>query len=1175
MRIFPPAAMTMSTSHVDSFIQRWAASGAAERANYQLFLSELCDLLEVPRPEPTVAREEDNAYVFEKAVTFHHPDGSSSSGRIDLYRRGCFVLEAKQGSGTDEAEAAPPAALAPKGKAPRGRRGTAVRGTPGWSDAMLAARGQAEQYARALPATEGWPPFLVTVDVGHSFELFADFTGSGKLYLPFPDPARARIRLAELRDPAVRARLRQVWLDPLSLDPARHSARVTREVAVRLAALARSLEAAGHEAEEVAAFLIRCLFTLFAEDVGLLPARSFTALLAELRGQPPSTTQRLLTFLWQDMDHGGFSAVLRGPLLRFNGGLFAQQTALPLTPDQLDLLLEAAHADWRDVEPAIFGTLLERALDPRERHRLGAHYTPRAYVERLVLPTVVEPLRDEWASAHAAAVALARAGKLAAAQDEVKAFHDRLCAVRVLDPACGSGNFLYVTLEHLKRLEGEVFQALADLSGGQQQLYTPGHTVDPHQLLGLEINPRAAAIAEAVLWIGYLQWHFRSRGPQVMPPEPVLKAYGNIQCRDAVLAHDPPVLRRDEEGKPVTRWAEATFKVHPVTGKEVPDEAAQKEIWDYPSARPATWPEADFVVGNPPFLGNKRMRAALGHGYAEALRQAYPDVPATADLVMYWWDRAGAACREGRLRRFGLITTNSVGQVFNRGVLARHLDATPAPLRLLLAIPDHPWVDAAQGAAVRIAMTVAAAATGLDRDAPARLGQVVDEQPGGDHGEVRVALAWQTPDRIHATLTGGADVGSAVPLRANVGLSFQGMNLVGQGFRLSREEVRGLGYDPDTPGALPPVVRPYLNARELTQKPEDRFVIDLFGLTAEQAREQHPALYQWLLERVKPERDQNNRESRRRNWWLFGEPVGKLRATWRGLRRFIVTPETAKHRFFVLAPMELLPDHKLYAICLDDAYTLGVLSSHIAVVFILASGGRMGVGNDPIFNNTRCFDPFPFPDSTPVQRARIAELAEQLDAHRKRQQALHPGLTLTGMYNVLEALREGRLLTPKEKVLHEQGLCSVLRQLHDELDLAVAEAYGWPVDLPEDELLERLVALNRERAAEEARGLVRWLRPEFQHPAAAAAAVQLDTELPEAEEGPAPLAPVARRPWPKKLPEQATALRAALAARPGPATPADLAGGFTGARADRVAELLDALIALGQARQLEDGRVVA
>jgi len=1071
------SALPDSLPALDPFLFRWSAASAAERANYQLFLSELCDLLEVPRPEPTVAEEEKNGYVFEKAVVFHHRDGSTSAGRIDLYKRGCFVLEAKQGG----ERLAPDPLVAARGKA---RRGTALRGTTAWDEAMLAARGQAEQYARALPASEGWPPFLVVVDVGYSFELYADFTGSGKLYLPFPDPQGARLRLHDLRDAGVRQRLRQVWLEPLALDPARHAARVTREMAVRLAALARSLEASGHPAEPVAAFLIRCLFTMFAEDVGLLPAGAFTGLLAEAKGQPPEHLQRFLTFLWTDMDRGGFSALLRGPLLQFNGGLFASPTALPLTGEQLGLLLEAAAADWRDVEPAIFGTLLERALDPRERHRLGAHYTPRAYVERLVVPTVVEPLRAEWAAVQAAAVALARAGKFVAAQDEVKAFHDRLCGVRVLDPACGSGNFLYVTLEHLKRLEGEVFATLADLSGGQQLLYTPGHTVDPHQLLGLELNPRAAAIAEAVLWIGYLQWHFRTRGTGVMPPEPVLKAYGNIECRDAVLESDPPVLRVDGQGRPVTCWDEVTTKIHPVTGQEVPDEAAQQPIWDHPGARPATWPDADFVVGNPPFVGNKRMRGALGHGYTEALRAAYPEVPATADLVMYWWEKAARRCREGRLRQFGLITTNSLTQVFNRGVVAAHLDATP-PVRLRFAIPDHPWVDAELGAAVRIAMTVAAAGDGADE--PPRLGAVVREAPGADPGSLEVELAWQAPDRIHANLTGGADVGRAVPLRANQRLSFQGMNLVGQGFRVSRQEVRDLGYDPDTPGALPPVLRPYLNARELTQKPEDRFVIDFFGFTAEEARAAHPALYQRLLERVKPERDQNNRESRRRNWWLFGEPVGKLRAAWQGLGRYIITPETAKHRFFVKFPVVVAPEHKLIVIPRQDDVTLGILSSRIHCLWAIENGGRLGVGNDPVYNSSLCFETFPFPTGFDLKAkagpegepfAAIAEAAADLDAWREKwlnpegwldweitpeeQNAGFPPRPLPKPEYA--AAWKKRTLT---NLYNEMPAGLKLRQ--EKLDRAVAAAYGWTdytLDMSDEDILRRLLALNLERGAQ-------------------------------------------------------------------------------------------------------------
>ncbi len=400
---------------------------------------------------------------------------------------------------------------------------------------MLKARGQAEHYARALPATEGRPPLLVVVDVGHSLELYSEFTRTGGAYVPFPDPQSHRLRLDRLNEPAVRERLRLAWTDPAALDPAKRSARVTREIAQSLGRLAASLEKSGHSAEAVATFLMRALFTMFAEDVELLPKDSFVNLLKSLHGHPEQFVP-MIEELWGRMKTAGFSTVLREKVRHFNGGLFEQATALPLTADQFELLIEASRADWRDVEPAIFGTLLERALNPRERHRLGAHYTPRAYVERLVVPTVVEPLRAEWEAARAAALTLDRQGKTEEAAAEVQRFHRRLCEVRVLDPACGSGNFLYVTLEHLKRIEGEVLDGLHRLGHEQAALELAGFTVDPHQLLGLEVNPRAAAIAELVLWIGYLQWHFRTRG-RVAPPEHIIKAFHNIECRDAVLAY--------------------------------------------------------------------------------------------------------------------------------------------------------------------------------------------------------------------------------------------------------------------------------------------------------------------------------------------------------------------------------------------------------------------------------------------------------------------------------------------------------------------------------------------------------------------------------------------------------------------------------------------------------------
>jgi len=390
----------MDSTRVESFIARWSQSGGSERGNYQLFLNELVDLIEVERPQPHAVEERDNAYVYERRVNFRHGDGSESHGFIDLYRRGAFVCEAK-----------------------KLRAETDVRGI---DEAMLRARTQAENYARALPAEEGRPPFLMVVDVGRRIELYAEFSRSGATYTPFPDPRSHRIALEDLRRPEIVARLRRLWTDPLALDPARESARVTREIAARLAELARSLEQAGHAPEAVAQFLMRCLFTMFAEDVGLLPRECFRKLLDEHRAQP-ATAMRMLAQLWQDMDGGGFSAVLAGELLRFNGKLFKQHDTLPLDRDQIALLLDAARADWRHVEPAIFGTLLERALDPEERHRLGAHYTPRAYVERLVLPTVIEPLRKEWGEAQAAALTLAAEGKDADAVKELLRFHQRLC----------------------------------------------------------------------------------------------------------------------------------------------------------------------------------------------------------------------------------------------------------------------------------------------------------------------------------------------------------------------------------------------------------------------------------------------------------------------------------------------------------------------------------------------------------------------------------------------------------------------------------------------------------------------------------------------------------------------------------------------------------------------------
>jgi hypothetical protein len=1262
------AAIDATTQAAHDFIARWRGVTASELSTSQSFVIQLCELLGVQPPHPTP----EQSYMFERPITFTHGDGSTSAGRIDCYRRGHFVWESK--------------------KLKDGER-QAAAGSRRFDDALLRARTQAENYARALPATEGRPPFVVVVDVGHVIELYAEFTRSGATYTPFPDPRSHRIRLEQLADPAIRKRLKALWTDPLSLDPSRASARVTREVAAELAELAKSLEAAGHTPHHVAGFLTRCLFSMFAEDVGLLPKSgpeglgSFVHLLRQHREQPATLTQMLKIF-WAGMDAGGFNAAIAADVLRFNGKLFKGAAAdgyvLPLTTAQIDGLLRAARANWTEVEPAIFGTLLERALDPTERHALGAHYTPRAYVERLVLPTVVEPLRADWANAQAAAIVLAREAdeldgkkreaKLEEARAEIRRFHHQLCTTRVLDPACGSGNFLYVTLEHLKRLEGEVMNQLEALGQTQERLGLEGETVTLQQLRGIELNERAAALAELVLWIGWLQWHVRTRGLASVA-EPVVHDYGNIEHRDAVLAYDRAELATDEAGQVITRWDGTTFKKHPVTGEDVPDEAAQVPQWRYVNPRPAEWPAADFIVGNPPFIGAGPMRAALGDGYVQALRATWTDVPESADFVMYWWHHAACLVRTGAARRFGFITTNSLRQTFNRRVVQAALDGAPlaaglvqasgaagaghagglmlpnaqksAPgmprpglqaLSLIYAIPDHPWVDSANGAAVRIAMTVAK--SGSDPDfaqqnsgsdpnlaghGKGRLLTVTDEQTA-ESGEVIVSLV-ERQGRIQADLKVGAAVSGAGRLKANADLSSPGVKLHGAGFIVSRKEAAVLGLG-TVPG-LDRHIREYRNGRDLMASPRDVLVIDLFGLSADEVRVRFPAVFQWVAERVKPERDQNNRAAYREHWWVFGELRKDFRLALAGLPRYIATVETAKHRTFQFLDASVLPDNMLIAIATDDGAWLGVLSSQVHVEWALASGGTLE--DRPRYNKSVCFEKFPFPSDdtglTPDLTDRIRHLAEQLDAHRKARQAAFESVTLTGLYNVLDKLRRGEALSPKEKVLHEQGLVSVLRSLHDELDAAVLAAYGWS-DLGlvpwgdeaaravwTEAVLERLVALNARRAAEEAAGTIRWLRPDFQDPArraereaAAAQAARppadgllnqerlatiprweqpdlgmkmADNEAPAASQVPeapaedatahpaASVPATAAQPWPATLPEQVRAVAQLLAASPAPLPLPAIEAGFKGKGPWKkgLPRILDTLEALGRARR--------
>lgn len=460
---------------------------------------------------------------------------------------------------------------------------------------------------------------------------------------------------------------------------------------------------------------------------------------------------------------------------------------------------------------------------------------------------------------------------------------------------------------------------------------------------------------------------------------------------------------------------------------------------------------------------------------------------------------------------------------------------------------------------MRIAMTVAAAGKGLE----------------GKALEVTAARALDTDDPIIETaetlgvinpdLTVGLDIGAAEPLEANQGLCSRGVSLHGAGFIVTPQQAEHLGLG-RRPG-LEKRIRPYRNGKDLTAKPRNVMVIDMFGLSEAEMRKQYPEIWQYLALKVKPERDKNRRKYRKENWWLFGENNPDVRRSIGEIKRFISTSETMKHRVFMFLNGDILPDNKLVSVACDDAYVLGVLSSTIHVAWAMRSGGWLGVGNDPVYVKTRCFDPFPFPEASEAQQQTIRDQAEELDALRKQRLELHPHLTLTGLYNVLSRLRAGTTpgaLSPEERGILDDGLVLLLKDFHDRIDAAVADAYGWPVDLPEEEILSRLIALNRKRAAEEERGKVRWLRPDYQIPLFAR---QAEKEQLEADLG-ARAEKKAKPPLPKDDIGQTAAILAVLTEAAEPLDAAAVAAHFRLSRDDkaRVAAVLSALARMGFVR---------
>ena len=926
------------------FIARWQGTKLSERSAAQSHFIQLCEVL--GQPSPAAADQQGTFYTFEKGVA----KTGGGQGFADVWRRGYFAWEYKK----QRAD-------------------------------LAAAYRQLLSYREDLEN----PPLLVVCDLDR-FEVHTNFTNTVTAVYAFT--------LADLATPAPVAGsalpalevLRAVFSEPERLRPRQTTAQVTEAAAREFAQLAQRLHLAGADPEAAAHFLMRLLFCLFAQDVQLLPPHLFTRLVESTRDRPASLGPRLRA-LFAAMAAGGFFGA--DDIAHFNGGLFADDRVVDLSRDDLAILARCCRLSWASVEPAIFGTLFERSLDPSKRAQLGAHYTGREDILLIVEPVLMAPLRREWAKAQEQAQALiarrdaattprTRENQRDALRQLLLSFSTRLAGVRVLDPACGSGNFLYVALKQLMDLEKEVitFAAKAALTTWFPQ-------VKPEQLYGIEVNPYAHELAQVVVWIGYLQWLHDNGYVASGAGRTILRPLDNITEQDAILACDAA-------GKPVG----------------------------------PPWPEADVIIGNPPFLGGKRLRAALGHGYVERLFELYAGrVPHEADLVCYWFERARERIAAGTARRAGLLATQGIRGGANRRVLERIKETGD----LFMAWSDREWV--LDGAAVHVSLV------GFD-----------------DGRETTRTLDGKPVPTIHADLTGTTDLTAARPLAENAGLSFMG-DTKGGAFDIPEAVVRELLAAPLNPNGRPnsDVVRPWVNGLDLTRRPRGMWIIDFGVAMPEGEAALYEAPFEYVRRHVKPERERSR--TTRSEWWLHERPRVDMRAATAALPRYVCTPRVSKHRLFVWLEHPTLPDSATIAFARDDDYFFGVLHSRPHELWARGTGTQVREAESGFrYTPSSTFETFPLPwppGEEPSDAPRvdaIAQAARELvgrrDAWLNPPGASEPELrkrTLTNLYNARPTW---------------------LALAHRELDAAVLDAYGWPHDLTDDDLLARLLALNLERA---------------------------------------------------------------------------------------------------------------
>ncbi len=920
--------MTTPAAHAITprqFIVKWQSVAFGEKQASQEMFLDLCALVGHPSP---VAYGNPDVFTFEKWVP---------GGFADAYLEERFGWEFK-----------------------------------GSDDQLDGAFNQLLRYQVYLKT----PPLLI-VSSFRTILIRTNFPGMETLLHEIP--------IATLDQPEQLTKLRNAFFAPGEFRPDRTVEDVTRETANLFRDIVADMEQHINDnvtpysdtgPERLARYLNQIVFCLYAEDAGLLPDGLFTEIVRQQFRRPDLFNQAVAN-LFAQMASGGLFGAAAIP--HFNGDLFNQADTVELSAVALQRLGEATGKNWRNIEPSIFGTLFERALDASKRSQLGAHYTGADDIMLVIDPVVMEPLRREWETVRHQAGELLADDAADAARARLLAFQQRLAGVTVLDPACGSGNFLYLALRSLLDLEKQVIDFAA--AQGWESM-TP--TVKPDRMLGIEINPYAAELTRTALWIGYIQWHQANGFPYTH--RPILTPLDTIRQADAILDLSDP------------------------------ENPAEPE-----------WPAAEFIVGNPPFLGSQLIRGHLKDGYTACLFNVFANrIPNYSDYCCYWFERARSMVANGKARRVGLLATQGIRGGANRRVLERIKETGD----IFLAHSDRPWV--LDGAAVHVSIV------GFD-----------------DGTQTEKLLNGEAVSSINANLMAGADLTKAHRLDENSGRSFIGDMKKGK-FEVDNETAVEMIATAGNPNGRPntDVVRPWANALDITRRPRNMWIIDFDMNMPEYEAAQYEKPFEYIKQHVKPFRDSVRNPLERRRWWVHGRTAPDFRSAVSNLKRYIATPRVAKHRLFVFLSSHILPDGAIVAVASDDDFDFGVLHSRIHEVWALAMGTQLE--SRPRYSHTATFETFPFPEPTDALRAAIAQAAAELN--RLRENWLNPTdadgnpalnatdlrrRTLTNLYNRRPTW---------------------LANAHAALDAAVAAAYGWPADLPDAVVLERLLALNLARA---------------------------------------------------------------------------------------------------------------